>query len=159
MRVYNLVYLRRTKTIIENGLGNLVCIDASKKGDITKSGVVWSSKLIQRTISTVSIYNDLVFAADYAGYIHCFDANTGKRYWVFDTEAHIWSSTFVVGGHLYIGNEDGLIFVLEAKGGKEAKKVAEIDMDAPVYSSAIAANDTLYIATQTHLYAIAHTKK
>ena len=58
-------------------------------------------------------------------------------------------------GHLYLGNEDGLVFILEAKGGKEAKKVAEIDMDAPVYSTFVAANGTLYIATQAHLYAIA----
>jgi outer membrane protein assembly factor BamB len=142
----------------ENGLGNLVCIDASKKGDITNTGVIWSSKLLQRTISTVAIYNDLVFAADYTGNVHCLDANTGKRHWVFDTLAHIWSSPLVVNGHVVICNEDGLVFVLEAKKGAKAKKVAEIDMDSAVYSSAVAANGVLYIATQSHLYAVGLTK-
>ena len=34
------------------GVGNLICIDASKKGDITKDGAIWSYDKINRTIST-----------------------------------------------------------------------------------------------------------
>jgi len=139
----------------ENGLGNLVCIDASKRGDVTLTAEIWSSKLLQRSLSTVAIYNNLVFAADYAGYLHCLDADTGKRYWRFDTGAHIWSSPLVADGHVYLGNEDGLFFVLKAEGGTEAQQVAEIDMDAPIYSTAVVANGVLYIATQSHLYALA----
>ena len=38
----------------------------------------------------------------------------------------------------------------------ELKVLAEIDMDAPIYSSNVVANGTLYVATQSHLYAIAN---
>ena len=66
---------------------------------------------------------------------------------------HIWSSTLVADGKVYLGNEDGYLTILRA--GKELEPIAEIDMKAPVYSSAVAANGILYVATQTHLFALA----
>ena len=38
--------------------------------------------------------------------------------------------------------------------GKGKPKVKTVDMGAPVYSSPVVANGVLYVATQTHLYAI-----
>jgi outer membrane protein assembly factor BamB len=134
------------------GLGNLSCIDASGSGDISKTGVIWRYKDLHRAISTVAIHDDLVYAADYTGRLHCVDAITGKVYWVHDTQSNIWGSPLVVDGRVYLGNEDGYVTVVET--GKTLKKVAEVDLYAPLYSSPIAANKTLYIATQTHLFAI-----
>ena len=134
------------------GVGNLVCIDASKSGDITQSGRVWEYDKINRTISTVSIADGLVFAADYAGTVHCLDAETGEFYWSHDTESHMWGSTLVGDGKVYLGAEDGRLVVLAAT--KEKKLINETEMGVPVYSSPIAANGVVYIGTQTHLYAI-----
>ncbi len=139
------------------GVGVLSCIDATKDGDISKTGAVWLYKDIERTISTVSIYNGLVFAADYTGRVHCVDAETGKKYWVYDTQSSIWASTLVADGKVIIGNEDGEIVVLAAD--KKMKEIKKMDMGAPVYSSAVVANDVLYITTQTHLYAIGKPDK
>ena len=135
------------------GLGALQCIDASKSGDITGTGFVWTYTGINRTISTVSVADGLVYAADYAGYVHCLDANTGELYWKHDTQAHIWGSTLVADGKVYIGNEDGIMTVLTA--GKEMKVLAEVQLVSSIYSSPVVANGVLYIATQTHLYAVA----
>jgi outer membrane protein assembly factor BamB len=135
------------------GLGNLVCIDAGAgEGDITKTGAVWQYDKIQRTISTVSIADDLVYAADYSGFVHCLDANTGEVYWVYDSKSHIWASTLVADGKVYFGTEDGDIVILAH--GKEMREINKIDMRAPIYSSPVVANGILYIATQTHLFAI-----
>ena len=79
------------------------------------------------------------------------DSKTGKPYWVHDTLSRIWGSTLVVDG-VYIGTEDGEVVIFEA--GKEKKLLNTLDMGAPVYSSPVFSNGTLYIATQTHLYAI-----
>ena len=135
------------------GVGALHCIDPGKTGDISQSGSVWTYTDINRTISTVSIAEGLVYAADYSGVIHCLDAVTGQRYWTHDTLAHIWGSTLLVDSKVYIGNEDGILTVLAA--GKEKKVMAEVELPAPIYSTPVVANGVLYIATQTHLYAIA----
>lgn len=135
-----------------DGLGNFVCIDPSKRGDITQSGAVWSYQKIARSISTPSIGNGLVFVSDFTGYVHCLDAQTGEAYWVYDTQSRIWGSTLLVDGKIFIGNEDGFITVLAAD--KTQKVLNSIDMGAPVYSTPVAANGVLYISTQTHLFAV-----
>ena len=129
-----------------DGVGRLSCINA-KNGE-----VIWKYTDVGRTISTVSIADDLVYLAEYAGIIHCIDAKSGKVYWTHDSFSRIWGSTLIAGGKLLLGNEDGDLILLDH--GKKKPKVTTIDMGAPVYSSPVVSNGTLYIGTQTHLYAI-----
>ena len=49
------------------GRGLLHCIDASKPGDITQSGCVWTYDGIERTIASVAISDGLLYAVDLAG--------------------------------------------------------------------------------------------
>jgi outer membrane protein assembly factor BamB len=136
------------------GVGNLVCIDASKKGDITKDGAIWSYDKINRTISTCSIDPEtgLLFMSDYSGFVYCLDAETGQEYWIHDMKAHMWGSTLVADGKVFLGDEDGDLVVLAAT--KEKKVLNEVYFGAPIYSTPVVANGTLYVGTQTHLYAI-----
>ncbi len=134
------------------GVGVLTCIDATKTGDITQTGKIWSYDKIHRSISTVSITPDgLLFVADFSGYLHCFDAETGKLYWTHDCKAHIWGSTLVADGKVYLGNEDGDLSVFAAS--KEKKLLSQINLGAPVYSTPVVANGVLYISSNTHLFA------
>jgi outer membrane protein assembly factor BamB len=141
------------------GVGRLLCIDASLKGDITKTGLVWDYRGIHRSISTVSIdpKTDLLFVADFSGYIHCLDAKTGKVHWVHDAQAHIWGSTLLVDGKVYIGDEEGDLMIFEASPVK--KVLHEVNLNAPVYSSPVVANGTLYVASQSHLFAFKQESK
>ncbi len=134
------------------GVGALSCIDATKRGDTTESGLVWQFRDIGRTISTVAVAEGLVYAADYAGLIYCLDAATGELQWQHDTMAHIWGSPLVADGKVYLGNEDCVMTILKA--GRELELLAEVEFAGPLYSSAIAANGVVYVATMTHLYAI-----
>jgi outer membrane protein assembly factor BamB len=134
------------------GVGVLTCLDATKTGDITDSGKLWVYDKANRSISTVSIYNGLVFLGDFSGYIHCLDAETGQPYWVHNTGAHLWSSTLAADGKLFFGNEDGDATVMEA--GKTLKVLSKVNVDAPIYGTPIVANGVMYIASQTHLFAI-----
>jgi len=134
------------------GIGILNCIDASRTGNISQSGKVWTYEKIGRSLSTVSIADDLVYAADFSGRVHCLDANTGEVYWVHVTGSHIWGSTLVADGKVYVGNEDGELSILAT--GKEKQVLNTIQFEAPIYSTPIVANGVLYVGTATHLYAI-----
>ena len=137
------------------GVGMLSCIDPSKRGD--QSGkAVWTYKGIERSMSTPSIVDDLIYVCDYAGRVYCVDALTGKEYWQFDTKGHIWGSTLVADGKVYVSNEEGEVYILAA--GKEMKKLGVVEFPAPIYASPVAANGVLYIATQSHLYAFAKSE-
>jgi outer membrane protein assembly factor BamB len=134
-----------------DGLGAITCIDATRTGDITSAGRVWQTD-IGRSVSTASVAEGLVFIADFAGFLHCLDASTGKELWKHDTEGHIWGSTLLADGRVYLGNESGALFMFAAS--KEKKLIGQIDMKDPIYSTPIAANGTLIIATSANLYAI-----
>ena len=134
------------------GKGFFVCIDATKRGDITKGGAIWSYDKIHRSLSTAAIANGLVFIPDYSGFMHCLDAETGKPYWVYDTKSHIWGSPMVADGKVHFGTEDGDFVILEA--GKTMKEIAKIDTRSPIYNTPVAANGTIFLATHTHMFAI-----
>ena len=93
-----------------------------------------------------------MYQAEYDGDIHCLDAHTGEELWVHETNSRIWSSTLVADEKLFIGNEDGELVILKA--GREKEEISISDFYTPIYCSPIVANDTLYVTTQTHLYAI-----
>lgn len=134
------------------GVGALTCIDATKTGDITQPGKVWVNDKIGRSISTASISEGLLFICDFAGIIHSLDPQTGKEFWNHDTEAHIWGSTLVADGKVYAGNENGLVNVFALS--KEKKLLGTIDFKDAVYSTPVAANGVLFIATQNNLFAL-----
>jgi len=134
------------------GVGVLTCIDATKTGDITNDGKLWVYDKINRSISTVSIYNGLVFIGDFSGFVHCLDAETGAVQWVHNTGAHMWSSTMAADGKLFFGNEDGDAYIMEA--GRTDKVISKVNVDASIYGTPVIANGTIYIASQTHLFAI-----
>lgn len=141
------------------GVGHLLCIDPTGSGDVTGSKVVWDYKGIHRSISTVSIdpETDLLFVGDFSGFVHCLDAKTGKLNWVYDMKAHMWGSTFVADGKVYVGDEDGDFVILPAKKDFDPKKdkpIFETNLGAPIYSTPVVANGVMYVGSQTHLYAI-----
>ncbi|MCX6910404.1 MAG: PQQ-binding-like beta-propeller repeat protein [Verrucomicrobia bacterium] len=131
------------------GRGLLHCIDATKTGDITKSGRVWTYDAIERTISSVAIADGLLYAVDLAGRVHCLNVKTGKPYWVYETHAESWASPLVADGKLFVKTSKRLhVFAL----GKELKPLAEINIGSP--SSPIAANGTLFVSSARSLYAV-----
>jgi outer membrane protein assembly factor BamB len=137
------------------GKGCFSCIDASKKGDISQGGALWQYKGIERTISTPSIVDGLVYIADYSGRVHCLDAETGAKQWVYDTKGHIWCSTLVVDGRIYIANEEGELHILKAGREDPKEALAVVEFPSPIYSSPVAVNGRLLVTCMTHLYAFA----
>ena len=133
------------------GRGVLSCIDATKTGEDTNAARLWQYEGLERSLSTVAVADGLVYAADYAGKLHCLDAETGQLYWLHETKQDIWSSPLVADGKVYLGTRKGLS-VLAA--GKEKRPLAEIRLGTPVWSVPAAANGVLYVASQRYLWAV-----
>jgi outer membrane protein assembly factor BamB len=134
------------------GPGHLYAIDATKRGDITESGRLWHFDKIKRSISTGAIANGLLFYADFTGYLHCLDANTGQLYWTHDTLSAVWGSPIAIDGKVYLGDEDGDVLIMDA--GKQEKLIATVGMGSSIYSTPVPANGTLYLTNRNQLFAI-----
>ena len=130
----------------------LKCIDATRTGDITKTGEIWSYPLDQHVMSTPAVYNGLVFIADCSGKLHCLDAATGQPCWVHATKGEIWASPLVADGKVYIGTRRKEFLVFAAS--REKCLLSSIELDSPISATPVAANGTLYVATMQRLYAI-----
>jgi outer membrane protein assembly factor BamB len=150
----------RSKVYVANGQGptngpgpgHVYAIDATKRGDITASGRIWRYDGIQRSVSTAAIANGLLFIADTTGYLHCLDAITGKPYWTHDLLAAVWGSPMAIGGKVYLGDEDGDVAIFEVS--KEKKLIAQPSLGSSVYSTAVPAHGTLFLANRSQLFAI-----
>ncbi len=132
------------------GKGRLSCLDATGKA-------IWTFDEINRSISTCSVTDDgLVFIADFSGFVYCLDADTGKLQWKHDTMSHIWGSTFVADGKVYIGNEDGDLNIFKADKGEGGKPTLLKTVHFPdaILSTPIAEDGVLYVSTTTNLFAI-----
>ncbi len=138
------------------GVGHMYAIDATQRGEITKSGLVWHYDKIRRSISTASVHEGIIYMPDFSGFLHALDVATGKPYWVHDTFAAVWSSPIVIDGKVYLGDEDGDVVVL--KTGKEEAVIAEMNMGSSVYSTAVPANGALFIASRNQLFALAKSE-
>ena len=134
------------------GVGHFYCIDATKRGDITESGKVFHVD-IRRTISTAAVWEGIAYVADFSGFVHAIDATSGKEYWTHDCFSAVWASPMVIDGKIYIGDQDGDVFILQA--GKEKKELAKIDMGAGVTATFVPAHGTLYVNTMSQLFALA----
>ncbi len=126
------------------GRGALHCIDATKTGDITKTGRIWTYQGLERTLCTVSIADGLLYVSDVGGHLHCVDAETGQCYWIHAVNCPIWGSTLVADGKVYMPSSKGLD-VLAA--GKQKKLLSHINLGAPIHVSPVVANGTMYIAS------------
>ena len=135
------------------GIGHFYAIDGTKRGDITKSGLIWHFDKIRRSISTAAVADGLVYISDFSGYLHCLDAKTGQQYWEHDMLAAVWGSPFLVDGKVYLGDEDGDVVVLAH--GKEKKIIAEMNMTSAVYSTVVPANGVLFMNNRSQLFALA----
>ena len=135
------------------GVGHFYAIDATKRGDITQSGVVWHTDKVRRSISTAAVADGLVYVADFSGYLRCFDADTGQEYWVHDMLAAVWGSPFVVDGRVYLGDEDGDVVALVH--GKKKEVLAEMNMGSAVYGTITPANGAIILNNRNQLFSIA----
>ena len=130
----------------------LKCIDATRTGDITTNGLIWTYTLQKHVLSTPAVYNGMVFVADCGRLIHCVDAETGQPLWTHEINGDAWASPMVADGKVYLGTRGGTFYVFAAS--REKKVLSTIDLGHPISSTATAANGVLYVATMTRLYAV-----
>ncbi|MBL9199103.1 MAG: PQQ-binding-like beta-propeller repeat protein [Opitutaceae bacterium] len=134
--------------------GALRCLDATQRGDVTRTAEVWRAdgELMNDSISMPAVHGGLVFAADAPGYLSCFDAAAGARLWQADLKSNIWGSPLVADGKVYVQGAEGNVLVFAA--AREKKLIAALTIPDGGHGTLVAANGVLYLTGQKRLYAI-----
>jgi len=91
---------------LKKSKGHLVCMDATKTGEITTNGNVWSYDGLNAALASVAVVDGLVFIIDDVSVVHCLDADTGQMYWTYalKTDQGLLSSALLaVDKKLFVG--------------------------------------------------------
>jgi outer membrane protein assembly factor BamB len=131
----------------------LIAFRAGGRGNITESHRLWSFNN-GPDVPTPVTDGKYFYSVGDNGVVWCLDAKTGQTIWGPQRlKPAIYSSSPVLAdGKLYIGNEGGLITVLQA--GPEFRVLAENDFADYMLSSPAISGGRIFLRTAHFLYAI-----
>jgi outer membrane protein assembly factor BamB len=128
----------------------MLALKPTGKGDVTKTNTSWSLKQgAPHTPTPILVGDELYMLAD-NGNLTCVDAKTGTVHWSERVKGAYSSSPIAADGKIYLTNEDGTGYVLEA--GKELKEISKNDLKEKTFATFAAVDGALYVRTETQLY-------
>jgi len=130
--------------------GSIVCIDATRTGDVTEKARIWSYDALNQSVSTVAVADGLVFVVDSTYTVYCLDADNGHCYWKHPAlqNTTCFSSPLVADGKVYIGKTIlSATRKFELRDGIKNRQQTE-------YSSHCVANGVVFAVIGRRLWAI-----
>lgn len=141
-------------------MGAVLCIDATKTGDITENGAVWRHDGLTVGYASPAIANGRLYVVNNAATMICYDAKTGKKFWEYDMgRVGKGSPTVTADGVIYVGEQTGMFHILKDEGDK----CVSLDMDTferddnlvdEIYGSPVVANGRVYFMTRYGTYCL-----
>lgn len=128
--------------------------------DINRNGKREFEEELHRVCNSLAVGGSLVVAVDFAGIVHCLDAETGRQHWSYDLQAAAWASPLISGDRLFVGDEDGVVHVFRLSADptvalRRGEPWLQIPHDGPIYSTPVVDRGVLYLAAGADFYAIA----
>lgn len=162
----NYVYVTNGEENIDTTeMGRVVCIDASKTGDITQSGEVWRAEGLKAGFASPSLANGRLYVMDNSSNLFAIDAKTGKTYWQQNLGRVAKGSPVVTAdGVIYYGEQNGVFYILKDEGDKcvtldkEEFETPDKTIDE-IYGSPIVTGGRVYFMTRYNMYCLGTSGK
>lgn len=158
----NYVYATHSEENIRgNVMGAVVCIDATKRGDLTGGkGEVWRVNGIQAGYASPAVANGRLYVITNSANMICLDAKTGKQHWEYKLGRVMKGSPVVTAdGVIYIGEVNGRFLILRDTGDKcvlldEEQFTSADDTMVEINGSPAVANGRVYFMTSDAMYCL-----
>lgn len=141
-------------------MGRIVCIDATKTGDITKSAEVWRLDGLDAGYASPALANGRVYHVDNSANLHCVDAKDGKHVWKFKLgRVGKGSATVTADGVIYVGEQNGFFWILKDAGDK-CEELCKTEFEGPnqmideIYGSPAVCDGRVYFMTRYGSYCL-----
>ena len=115
--------------------------------------IVWENTDETPGIGTLVAYGDALFAGLSDGGIACWDAQTGKRRWLQETEDGFYASPIVAGSRVFLTDRTGRTYIFEASGADFSSVAQSILGEESVSTPAIYGESLIYRGAK-HLFRI-----
>lgn len=141
------------ENIDDNTMGNITAIDATGKGDVTKSKELWRLKEILVGRSQPIEVDGKLYVVDDRGTLLVLDAKTGEQLEKKKIGTAMRGSPVYADGKIYVVESTGRWWVFEPT-EKGLKVVAKQHLKQEVNASPVIADGKIFLTTQDALYAI-----
>ncbi|MFN0198581.1 MAG: PQQ-binding-like beta-propeller repeat protein, partial [Planctomycetaceae bacterium] len=137
-------------------LKSMFAVRLGGKGDVTNTHRLWFVEKTQQRVGSGVVYNGHLYVANAPGIAECIDVKTGETVWKERLGGDLWGSMLRAGDHLYVGNQQGEIFVMAAKPKYEL--IAKNEMSEHTKANIAPSDGQLFIRTYQNLYCIGERK-
>jgi len=140
-------------------MGRLVCIDATGKGEVTKTHEVWRRDGLAAGFPSPAYHAGRLYVVDNSANLFALDAAGGAEFWSHKLGTVGKGSPVLADGKLYATEVNGRVHILEP-GGAAAKVLDEETLELPdgrhaeIYGSPAIAYGRAYLATEGGLYCL-----
>jgi outer membrane protein assembly factor BamB len=130
----------------------LLAVDPTGKGDVTKSHVLWRNKCPILQLLTPLIKDGLIYTIDTRNTLYCLDAGTGRELYSKKLKQKFNASPVFAGGNIYFTSVKGETLVIKA--GNTLQVIAENKLPGEVYATPAILRNSILIRTDNLLYRI-----
>ena len=142
--------------------GSALAVKTGGMGDVTETHRLWHHPKTKQRIGSGVIAGDHIYILNDPGVAECFELRTGKLVWEERLKgpapkSSSWSSMVLAGDKIYVSNQGGDTFILEAS--PTFKTVATNSLTEAIQSSIAVSGGQLFIRTYKNLWCIAEATK
>jgi len=130
----------------------LLAVDPSGKGDITKTNVLWRFKGPILQLLTPLVKDGIIYTVDSRNNLIAIDAKTGESLYTKRLKNKYNSSPVYAAGRIYFTSVKGETLVL--KEGRTLEILAQNQLPGELYATPAIANNSLIIRNESTLYRI-----
>ena len=135
-------------------MGAIFAIDATKTGDITKTGELWRNKNFFASRSSPLIVDKTLFGFEDRGTLLALDLKTGKTKYKTKVGRAMFGSAVYGDGKLYICESNGYWWILKP-GEKKFETVHKMRLDNhQINGSPVISHGKIYLPTSEGMYCI-----
>ena len=141
-------------------MGSIVCVDASKTGDITETGTVWRHDGYTVGYASPAIANGRLYVVSNSATLYAIDAKSGEVFWQYSLgRVGKGSPTVTADGVIYVGEQNGVFHILRDAGDKcipldRDSFDRDDDLVDEIYGSPAVANGRVYFMTRYGTYCL-----
>ncbi|WP_175517273.1 outer membrane protein assembly factor BamB family protein [Planctomicrobium piriforme] len=137
-------------------MGSIVCLDATLRGDISKTGAIWKKPEYAVGRSSPIMIEGRIYFVDDRSKMYCLNAETGEA--IGDSiplGTMQRANILYADGKMYVNEVNGRGYVMKpTENGAEIITKYRFPRGEECYGSPIAANGKIYIPTTGHMYCI-----
>ena len=141
-------------------MGSVICLDVSKSGDITDTGIVWRHDGVGVGYASPALANGRLYVITNSATMIAFDARTGKKHWEHGLGRAMRGSPVVTAdGVIYATEVNGRFLILRDAGDHcEELDVTDFprrgDVSVEINGSPAVANGRVYFMTSFDMFCL-----